>query len=77
MAGSKGWQALIKRPAPEDMLTHCFKHGESLITKEFCPHLMDVCPRTLLTSSYIESVASFAILQMRNLQSGRRCTAAY
>jgi hypothetical protein len=41
MAGNKGLQAFIERPAPEAMWAHCKIHRGSLATKVLCPELSE------------------------------------
>jgi hypothetical protein len=50
MAGNKeGLQALIKRPAPGAMWTHCMIHRETLATKELRPELSEVMDTVIRT----------------------------
>jgi hypothetical protein len=56
MAGNKeGLQALIKRPAPEAMWTHCVTHSESLATKELCPEPSELMDAVVKPLNYIKS----------------------
>jgi hypothetical protein len=55
MAEKKGLQALVKRPAPEAMWTHCVIHRESLATKELFPELREMMGTVIKTVNYIKT----------------------
>jgi hypothetical protein len=55
MAGNRGLQALIKRSAPEAMLTHCTIHHESAAMKELCPELGEVMDTVIRSVNYIKT----------------------
>jgi hypothetical protein len=51
----EGLQALIKRPAPEVLLTYCTIRRESLAAKELCPELSEVMDAVIRTVNYIQT----------------------